>query len=408
MSSIEEVRARMQNKVSAKVGEIKAAQASANEAGVSGGPSVESLSAVSSKETETERQILVTLQEWKEKWIKRIESVTTERELSVITNEGGSNGKWTMSTGPGFVVGRCLEDLLKNYSDITNEEKADIRKKAQEMQKEIDPIYLQKREKIYQAKKAEDEAKAKAVAEEAKAIAVATTPPVVDPVVKAATDAIDSQVPKSRRGMTRGKSAGEKKVKEKESVAAPATEKSAESDGEGERLSMEYFNNFREERLNLLNSVGSIEEFQSRDHKEYRLHNFMIDHALLKKIADDHPLSLKEKRRIHDRKWEVKDEVDVARNKKENELLRKSAEAKKPVGIPVVEKAAKGIEKSVPVNNEVISVEKKNHKVVMVSGGFDPIHIGRKGNRGVASPMYSAKCPALTATLICAIPNGTR
>lgn len=367
MSSIEEVRARMQNKVSAKVGEIKAAQASARGAGVSGGPSVESLPAVSSKETENERQILVTLQEWKEGWTKRIESVTTERELSNITNEGGRNGRWTMSTGPGFIVGRCLEDFLRGYPDVTDEEKSRIRKIAQEMQKEIDPIYLQKHTAIHQAKKAEDEAKAKLVAHVVtpKVVAEAVVLPVVDAGATAATDAIEKQTVLGPRGRTRGENVGKKQAKKTavssatEKSAEPKDEKAVEKESDAERRAMAELVEYKENLIRTIETVSSIEDFRSMfpDFTKNAIRREYLDGIFLKYLLTTD----QEKDTIRRRVALLMPELYAAYDKREKEL-------KEAVEAVEAEKAEKENMKA-PLTAEKTEEEKMSDFVKSIPDG---------------------------------------
>jgi len=136
-----------------------------------------------------------------------------------------------------------------------------------------------------------------------KAIAPVAMPPVADAAAKSATDAIDVQ-----------------NVKDKNRRNAQGGENSAESDEKGERLKMEYLYNFKEERLKILDAIGSIEDFRSRPPKY-----FSIDLNLLADISKKHSVKT---RSLY---TSVRDEIRKAYNDKKKELQEKARKAKKYV-----------------------------------------------------------------------------
>lgn len=103
-------------------------------------------------------------------------------------------------------------------------------------------------------------------------------------------------------------------------------ENPAESDGAGERLSMEYLNNFKEERLRILNACESIEEFELyKKDSEYRFKNFMISQADLDDIKKSHPLTPKEIGPVRRLRSDIQSEIYTAFENKEKELREKAS-----------------------------------------------------------------------------------
>lgn len=135
----------------------------------------EQQSIASAEKAERERQITDVLLEMKEKWIARIRGAKTKDNFSVISTEAGKNGKYSSGAAPGFVVGNFLNKLFDKYPAFSDKEKEHLRDKAWEMQREIEPVYLEKQGELYPSRKAaipvvESEAPAKQNEQKAKTL----------------------------------------------------------------------------------------------------------------------------------------------------------------------------------------------------------------------------------------------
>lgn len=108
---------------------------------------------ISSEELERGRQVEAELNHEMELWIRDIQSVKTEKELSELMNRAAPNGKYTDI--PGFVIGKFFQNLLKRQDITSEQEGSRLKSVAFALQKQIAPVYLAKRAEIYPSKVAD-------------------------------------------------------------------------------------------------------------------------------------------------------------------------------------------------------------------------------------------------------------
>lgn len=113
-------------------------------------PDAASDAMLSPEALERQEQAFSDLEERADYWRQRIASVKTRQEFDALTSSAAANGKWTEETGPGFVVGKTLRDILMKNPDIQSDaEVAAIRQRAQALQAELKALYLAKRAEMY-------------------------------------------------------------------------------------------------------------------------------------------------------------------------------------------------------------------------------------------------------------------
>lgn len=99
---------------------------------------------------EGERQVSETvalLEQQRDRWRARIEAIGTQQEFDTLTREAANNGSWT--TVPGFVVGNALVRLLNERSITDPAVVQVIKDQAFVLQRELNPLYLAKRDEFY-------------------------------------------------------------------------------------------------------------------------------------------------------------------------------------------------------------------------------------------------------------------
>lgn len=99
---------------------------------------------------ERQRQAFTDLQEQADHWRRKIADVKNKKEFDALTSSAAVNGKWTADTGPGFVVGKALRDVLMKNPDIQSDTEIEaVREQARVLQAELTVLYLAKRAKMY-------------------------------------------------------------------------------------------------------------------------------------------------------------------------------------------------------------------------------------------------------------------
>lgn len=99
---------------------------------------------------EQQKEVLAELEKQRDRWRARIEALSNQKEFDTLTSEAGKNGSWT--TVPGFVVGNALVQLLRERSITDPAVVQAIKDQAFVLQRELNPLYLAKRDEFYPAR----------------------------------------------------------------------------------------------------------------------------------------------------------------------------------------------------------------------------------------------------------------
>lgn len=113
-------------------------------------PSIEAGVGLSPEALERQHRARVALFKQAEMWRERIATANTPQKFDAVTSDAGRNGgKYTVQTGPGFVVGDALRRLFQENSIEADAEKAAIQAKASVLQQELAVLYRAKQAEFY-------------------------------------------------------------------------------------------------------------------------------------------------------------------------------------------------------------------------------------------------------------------
>ncbi|OGI19299.1 MAG: hypothetical protein A3J06_00085 [Candidatus Moranbacteria bacterium RIFCSPLOWO2_02_FULL_48_19] len=101
------------------------------------------------EENRRELRIVNALVKEKEKWLKRIDKAKTKEAFDAVTTEAGGNGQDV----PGFISGAFVDDLLKKYPPVSDEEREKLTRIANVFQDGIRDVYVKRRNEFYPAGK---------------------------------------------------------------------------------------------------------------------------------------------------------------------------------------------------------------------------------------------------------------